>query len=77
MLVSDFALILGALTTFSSWVGVSAFYLPGAASHDYRHGETVDLFVNALTPMLAAADNAKLVRGSRSNLDVSAVKLLV
>ena len=74
MLVSNFALILGA---FSSWVGVSAFYLPGAAPHDYRHGETVDLFVNALTPMLAAADNAKLVRGSRSNLDVSAVKLLV
>lgn len=57
MLVSNFALILGA---FSSWVGVSAFYLPGAAPHDYRHGETVDLFVNALTPMLAAADNAKL-----------------
>ncbi|KAI0266681.1 Nonaspanin TM9SF [Gloeopeniophorella convolvens] len=37
-----------------------AFYLPGAAPHDYAKGDEVDLFVNALTPMLAGTDNAKL-----------------
>ncbi|KZT72084.1 hypothetical protein DAEQUDRAFT_809354 [Daedalea quercina L-15889] len=37
-----------------------AFYLPGAAPHDYAEGEVVDLYVNALTPMLAGHDNAKL-----------------
>ncbi len=40
----------------------NAFYLPGAAPHDYHEGETVKVFVNALTPMLAASDNAKIVR---------------
>ena len=40
-----------------------AFYLPGAAPHDYHEGDRVDLFVNALTPMIAGYDNAKLVRG--------------
>lgn len=39
-----------------------AFYLPGAAPHDFHEGEPVDLFVNALTPMIAGNDNAKLVR---------------
>lgn len=38
-----------------------AFYLPGAAPHDYREGEKVDLFVNALTPMPSTSDDAKLV----------------
>ncbi len=42
-----------------------AFYLPGAAPHDYHDGEKVELFVNALTPMIAGYDNAKLVRGIR------------
>ncbi|KZT11015.1 uncharacterized protein LAESUDRAFT_643331 [Laetiporus sulphureus 93-53] len=37
-----------------------AFYLPGAAPHDYTEGEAVDLYVNALTPMLGGSDNAKL-----------------
>lgn len=41
---------------------VQAFYLPGAAPHDYHDGEPVNLYVNALTPMLAGTDNAKLVR---------------
>ncbi|KAG7449497.1 uncharacterized protein BT62DRAFT_985108 [Guyanagaster necrorhizus] len=41
-----------------SWA--NAFYLPGAAPHDYHRGERVDLFVNALTPMLAGNDDAKL-----------------
>ncbi|KIY73067.1 Nonaspanin [Cylindrobasidium torrendii FP15055 ss-10] len=39
---------------------VDAFYLPGAAPHNYVDGEKVDLFVNALTPMLSAKDDAKL-----------------
>ena len=38
-----------------------AFYLPGAAPHDYVSGERVELFVNALTPMIAGHDDAKLV----------------
>ena len=42
-------------------IPVHAFYLPGAAPHDYRASENVDLFVNALTPMLAGSDDAKLV----------------
>lgn len=41
---------------------VAGFYLPGAAPHDYKSGEKVDLFVNALTPMLANEEHAKLVR---------------
>jgi hypothetical protein len=42
-------------------IPVQAFYLPGAAPHDYRVAEKVDLFVNALTPMLSGSDDAKLV----------------
>jgi transmembrane 9 superfamily member 2/4 len=38
-----------------------AFYLPGAAPHDYVLGQKVNLFVNALTPMLMSKDDAKLV----------------
>jgi len=41
---------------------VAGFYLPGAAPHDYHPGEKVDLLVNALTPMLANEEHAKLVR---------------
>jgi len=41
---------------------VAGFYLPGAAPHDYKPGEKVDLLVNALTPMLANEEHAKLVR---------------
>lgn len=41
---------------------VAGFYLPGAAPHDYKPGERVDLLVNALTPMLANEEHAKLVR---------------
>ena len=40
---------------------VSAFYLPGAAPHTYKEGEQVELFVNALTPMLSGSNDAKLV----------------
>ena len=39
-----------------------AFYLPGAAPHDYHEGDEVNLLVNALTPMLAGSGNAKIVR---------------
>jgi transmembrane 9 superfamily member 2/4 len=51
--------VLVALVAYS--IPIQAFYLPGAAPHDYREGEKVDLFVNALTPMLSGADDAKLV----------------
>ena len=40
---------------------IYAFYLPGAAPRNYAEGEKVDLFVNALTPMLSGANNAKIV----------------
>ena len=45
-----------------------AFYLPGAAPRDYQSGEKVALLVNALTPMIAGYDNAKLVCSPRSPL---------
>ena len=45
----------------ASSIPAHAFYLPGAAPHDYRVAEKVDLFVNALTPMLSGSDDAKLV----------------
>jgi hypothetical protein len=40
---------------------IYAFYLPGAAPRNYIEGEKVDLFVNALTPMLSGAKSAKIV----------------
>ena len=40
---------------------VTAFYLPGAAPRNYFEGEQVDIFVNALTPMLSGSNDAKLV----------------
>ena len=43
-----------------------AFYLPGAAPHDFVANEPVALYVNALTPMIGTADNAKLVSISYS-----------
>lgn len=42
-----------------------AFYLPGAAPHDYHQGDRVELFVNALTPMSGSTGNAKLVHWDR------------
>ena len=39
-----------------------AFYLPGTAPKDYHEGEQVELLVNALTPMVEASNNGKLVR---------------
>jgi hypothetical protein len=39
----------------------AAFYLPGSAPRDYKDGETVELFVNALTPKTNVA-TPKLVR---------------
>ncbi|KAG2016055.1 endosomal P24A protein [Coprinopsis cinerea AmutBmut pab1-1] len=39
---------------------LQAFYLPGAAPRDYAEGDQVDLFVNALTPMLSGSSDAKL-----------------
>ena len=40
---------------------IQAFYLPGAAPHSYVEGEKVQLYVNALTPMLSGSSDAKLV----------------
>lgn len=39
---------------------ITAFYLPGAAPRNYVEGEQVDIFVNALTPMLTGSNDAKL-----------------
>lgn len=49
-----------------SFTAATAFYLPGAAPHDYVRNETVDLYVNALTPMLAGEEHSKLVSGIRA-----------
>ncbi|KAG7098584.1 hypothetical protein E1B28_000513 [Marasmius oreades] len=49
-----------ATTLLSLSSSALAFYLPGAAPRNYARGEKIDLFVNALTPMLAGNDNAKL-----------------
>ena len=49
-------------TLFSFLLRSQAFYLPGAAPHDYHEGEQINLFVNALTPMLAGSEHAKIVR---------------
>jgi len=43
-------------------LSANAFYLPGAAPHNYRQGEKIELYVNTLTPILSANDDAKLVR---------------
>jgi len=56
-------LVLGSVVAAFVTSTTNAFYLPGAAPRDYRDGEKVELFVNALTPMLASTENAKLVRG--------------
>ena len=57
MFASSVALV--ALLTAQS---AHAFYLPGAAPKDYKKGDKVELYVNALTPMLAGNEHAKLVR---------------
>jgi transmembrane 9 superfamily protein 2/4 len=61
---TSYSLLLGcALVLFP--LSVTSFYLPGAAPHDYVRGDQVNLFVNALTPMLSSSDDdAKLVRVS-------------
>jgi transmembrane 9 superfamily protein 2/4 len=41
-----------------------AFYLPGAAPRNYKAGERVDLFVNALTPT-ENKESSRLVRVTR------------
>ncbi|KAG8913967.1 hypothetical protein FRC02_005223 [Tulasnella sp. 418] len=45
-----------ALLAFTSFA--NAFYLPGSAPRDYQRGEQVPVYVNALTPVIAA--DAKL-----------------
>lgn len=53
--------LLGSILLLLPAVSVSAFYLPGAAPRNFKQGEQVDLFVNALTPMLSGKDDSKLV----------------
>ncbi|KAL0955960.1 hypothetical protein HGRIS_002142 [Hohenbuehelia grisea] len=48
------------LLGLSCLLSSNAFYLPGAAPRNYHIGDKVELFVNALTPMLSGSDNAKL-----------------
>ncbi|KAI3619002.1 endosomal p24a protein [Moniliophthora roreri] len=55
-----FARITLAIVALSLVTPAFCFYLPGAAPRNYGPGEKVDLFVNALTPMLAGSDNGKL-----------------
>ncbi|KAH7926733.1 hypothetical protein BV22DRAFT_1155384 [Leucogyrophana mollusca] len=52
--------ICSALVALLSLNSVDAFYLPGAAPHSYEQGEPVNLFVNALTPMLSGKNEPKL-----------------
>ena len=59
MLTRCRSLLLGGLLIFP--LSASSFYLPGAAPHDYATGDQVNLFVNALTPMLSGTNDAKLV----------------
>ena len=54
-------LISSAVPTLLLGICAQAFYLPGAAPHDYVLGDQVNVFVNALTPMLLGKDDAKLV----------------
>jgi hypothetical protein len=66
-------LALGSALTILFPLSAYSFYLPGTAPHNYIHGEEVNLFVNALTPMLAGTDDAKLVRDLRKETDVMAL----
>ncbi len=45
---------------FSLLPCVLSFYLPGAAPHSYAEGDTVELLVNALTPM-RSGNHVKIV----------------
>lgn len=56
-------------------LSASAFYLPGAAPRNFEKGEQVDLFVNALTPMLTGKDESKLVRYPDGLADVTLTQL--
>ncbi|KAG6861099.1 hypothetical protein C0995_004036 [Termitomyces sp. Mi166 len=53
-------LVLLVASTYWATLCAHAFYLPGAAPHDYQLNEKVALFVNALTPKLLNGDDDKL-----------------
>lgn len=55
-----FRLAVLVISASSLVLSTCAFYLPGSAPHDYVEGERVEVFVNALTPMIAVKENAKL-----------------
>ncbi|KAF8235984.1 hypothetical protein L208DRAFT_1422169 [Tricholoma matsutake] len=54
-------LISQAIATLFLGICAHAFYLPGAAPHDYALGDQVNVLVNALTPKLLGKDDPKLV----------------
>ncbi|OCB88484.1 Nonaspanin [Sanghuangporus baumii] len=56
MRLAAFVLVFASLAS----TGINAFYLPGTAPRDYQEGERVELYVNALTPIIGSTDNAKL-----------------
>ncbi|KAG6897898.1 hypothetical protein C0992_009382 [Termitomyces sp. T32_za158] len=53
-------ILLLVVSTLWATLSANAFYLPGAAPHDYKLNEKVAVFVNALTPKLLYGDNDKL-----------------
>ncbi|KAF9465037.1 Nonaspanin TM9SF [Collybia nuda] len=68
-------LVLAATIAFLSPICIQAFYLPGAAPHDYVVGQQVDLFVNALTPMLISKNNTNSKLKSMINYEYYEPKL--
>lgn len=52
--------LVSAILLCSSFLPIQAFYLPGAAPHNYAKGDKVELFVNALTPMRSTNDKVVL-----------------
>ncbi|THV02328.1 endosomal P24A protein [Dendrothele bispora CBS 962.96] len=48
------------VTLLACSLSAHAFYLPGAAPHNYAQGDKIELYVNTLTPMLSGKDDAKL-----------------
>lgn len=56
--MSPVSRLVGLILLAAPWA--RAFYLPGSAPHDYSSDEKVDVFVNALTPVIGP--QAKLVR---------------
>ena len=72
-----FRLAVLVISASSLVLSTCAFYLPGSAPHDYVEGERVEVFVNALTPMIAVKENAKLVCFSSQHELLLSIKLII